>query len=193
MICWGSSWKQLTACLFQKHKASRQNLDFNIKLTTHIKVKGFIIFSKYKKLSDFFQWYSEAMVFWGYGILRLWYSEAVVFWGCFTDNKYCPLWIFDSYHNMEGQFCRFWKKQYWYLEIWHHPPPSNTHTHQNPRLPHQTIQCWTEANTGFAAGLWPTWNSWHLKMDTNHKLQVGETLNVKIFEKSILSFPVSFT
>ena len=127
MICWGSSWKQLTACLFQKHKASRQNLDFNIKLTTHIKVKGFIIFCKYKKLSDFFQWYLEAMVFWGYGILRLWYSEAVVFWGCFTDNKYCPLWIFDSYHNMEGQFCRFWKKQYWYLEIWHHPlPPTHT-------------------------------------------------------------------
>jgi len=30
-------------------------------------------------------------------------------------------------------------------------------------------------------------------MDTNHKLQVGETLNVKIFEKSIPLLPVSFT
>jgi hypothetical protein len=30
-------------------------------------------------------------------------------------------------------------------------------------------------------------------MDTNHKLQVGETLNVKIFEKSTLLLPVLFT
>jgi hypothetical protein len=30
-------------------------------------------------------------------------------------------------------------------------------------------------------------------MDTNHKLQVGETLNVKIFEKSMPLLPFSFT